>query len=50
VLLLVDLLLQCSVDISIVVTDDSVSEACIFILLSLGGTLTNGRWSWCGER
>jgi hypothetical protein len=31
-------------------TDASVSDACIFILLQLGGALTNGRWRCHGER
>jgi hypothetical protein len=49
VLLLVDSLLRCSPDASIVVTDASVSEVRIFILLSLGGARTNGCWSCHGE-
>jgi hypothetical protein len=48
--LLVDSLLWCSLDAGIVVTGASVPEVCIFILLSLGGALTNGRWSYRGER
>jgi hypothetical protein len=50
VLLLVDSLLPCSLDASIVVTDASVLEVHIFILLPLGGARTNERWSCCGER
>jgi hypothetical protein len=52
VLLLVDSLLRCSLDASIVmtvVTDASVPEVRIFILMSLGGMRTNGRWSCCVE-
>jgi hypothetical protein len=37
VLLLVDSLLQCSLDASVVVTDASVSDVRIFIILQLGG-------------
>jgi hypothetical protein len=37
VLLPVDFLRQCFLDASIVMTDTSMSEAHIFILLSLGG-------------
>jgi hypothetical protein len=53
VLLLVDPLLQCSHDVSVAmtdVTDASMLEARIFILLSLGGAWTNGHWSCHGER
>jgi hypothetical protein len=51
--LLLDLLLCCCHDASVVVTDvtdASMSEARIFILLLLGSARTNGRWRWCGER
>jgi hypothetical protein len=53
VLLLLDSLLWCSpVAIVVVtdVTDISVSEARLFIILSLDGERTNGRWSCRGER
>jgi hypothetical protein len=50
VCLLVDSLLRCSLDASIVVTDASASDVRIFILLPLGGALTNGHWSCHGER
>jgi hypothetical protein len=50
VLLLVDPPLQCSLDASIVVIDASVPEVRSFILFSLGGGRTNGRWSCRGER
>jgi hypothetical protein len=50
VLLLVDSLLQYSLDASVVVTDASVPEDHIFILLSLGGALTKGHWRCHGER
>lgn len=46
VLLVVDSLLRCSLDANVVVndvTDGSVSEACICIVLSLGCVRTNGR-------
>jgi hypothetical protein len=43
-LLLVDSQLQCSLNVSIAVTDASMSEVCVFINLLLGGKLTNGRW------
>jgi hypothetical protein len=49
VLLLVDSLLPCSLDARVIVTDDSVSDIRIFILLLLGDTLTNGHWSCHGE-
>jgi hypothetical protein len=49
VLLLVVLLLWCSLDAGIVVTDASVSDIHIFILLPLDGALTNGCWSCHGE-
>jgi hypothetical protein len=49
VLLLVDPLLRCSLDVSLAVTDASVSDIRIFIHLSLHSTWTNGRWSCCGE-
>jgi hypothetical protein len=55
VLLLVDSLLRCSFDASVVVTvvtdgrDASVPKVRIFILLSLGGALTNGRWGCRGS-
>jgi hypothetical protein len=49
VVLLVDSLLLCSLDASIVATDACVSEVCIFIHLSLGGVQTNGHWSFHGE-
>jgi hypothetical protein len=49
VLLLVDPLLLCSFDTSVVVTDASVWEVHLFIFLSLGGSLTNGCWSCRGE-
>jgi hypothetical protein len=52
-LLLVDLQLPCPLDASVAmteVTDASLSEVCIFILLLLGGARTNGRWRCCGER
>jgi hypothetical protein len=50
VLLLVDSLLQCSLDVNVAVTDASVSDVCIFIHLSLGSARTNGHWSCHGER
>jgi hypothetical protein len=53
VLLLVDSLSRCSLGAIIVVTDvtdASVSEARIFLRLSLGSTRTIGRWSYPGER
>jgi hypothetical protein len=52
-LLLVDSQLRCSLDASVAVTDvtyASVSEARIFMLLSLGGARKNGRWKFRGER
>jgi hypothetical protein len=45
VLLLVDSLLRCSLDASVVVTDASILEVCICIRLLLGGARTNGCWS-----
>jgi hypothetical protein len=50
VLLLVDLLLQCCLDASVVVTDASMLEVRMFLLVLLGGSRTNGRWSCHGER
>jgi hypothetical protein len=50
--LLVDSLLWCSLDARVVVTDvtdASVSEAHIFILLSPGSAQTNGHWSCHGK-
>jgi hypothetical protein len=48
--LLVDSQFRCSFDVSVAVTDASVSEVDIFILLSLAGGLINGLWSCRGER
>jgi hypothetical protein len=42
---LAESLLQCSLHASLVVTDASVSGVRIFMLLPLGGALTNRRWS-----
>jgi hypothetical protein len=42
-------LLQCSPDASTAVTDASMPEVRIFILLSLGCMQTNGHWSCRGE-
>jgi hypothetical protein len=50
VLLLVGPPLRCSLDLSVIMTDASVREVRVFILLSLGGTLTNRPWSCRGER
>jgi hypothetical protein len=47
--LLLDLLLHCFLDAS-VVTDATILDVCIFILLPLGGMLTNGCWRSSGER
>jgi hypothetical protein len=50
--LLVDSVLQCSLDGRVavtVVTNASMLEARIFIFMSRGGALINGRWSCCGD-
>jgi hypothetical protein len=47
--LLVESLLRCSLDASMVVTDASISDVYIFILLPLGSALTSGHWTACGE-
>jgi hypothetical protein len=52
-LLLVELLLQWSLDANVAVTDviaASMSEASIFILVLLGGAITNGHWSCYGDQ
>jgi hypothetical protein len=45
----VDSLLRCSLDVSVAVTDASLSEVRIFILLPLNGAQTNGHCSYRGE-
>jgi hypothetical protein len=47
--LLIDSLLWCSPDVSVVVIDARISEARVFIPLLLGGAQTNGHRSCHGE-
>jgi hypothetical protein len=41
--------LRCFLDVSVLVSGASVSDVRIIILLPLGGSLTNGSWSYRGE-